>query len=160
MSGKSPITVLDSLNLGLHQAMQDDPKVLQMSLAATKLAQIETTVVGNGKALDNANAGIRVEGSIELDERSIKSQATHVGGRVEEMLITFEGEYVKAGQKIGTIYSTDILAASQELLTAAQFDKTIEGLNALRRTMLTLLLVASFCVVLDIGYCAEEKTRC
>jgi len=28
MSGKSPITVLDSLNLGLHQAMQDDPKVL------------------------------------------------------------------------------------------------------------------------------------
>ncbi|MEA3327380.1 MAG: transketolase C-terminal domain-containing protein [Chloroflexota bacterium] len=28
MSSKSPVTVLDSLNLGLHQAMEDDPRVI------------------------------------------------------------------------------------------------------------------------------------
>jgi len=28
MSSKSPVTVLDSLNLGLHQAMRDDPRVI------------------------------------------------------------------------------------------------------------------------------------
>jgi len=127
--GICPICEMDLIPLD-NGFTNDDPTVLQMSLEATKLAQIETSIVGGGKMMKgDAGNAILVDGTIELDERSIKSQTAHVGGRLESMLINFEGDYVKAGQRIATVYSTDLLAASQELLTAAKFEDKIEGIK-------------------------------
>lgn len=64
-----------------------------------------------------------------MDERSINAQAAHIGGRIESLQVNFEGEYVKAGQKIATIYSTGLLAASEELLTAVKFEDKVEGIK-------------------------------
>ena len=109
----------------------DDPTVLMMSEEATKLAQVETTIVGKRNAVNNGKTTeIKTEGTVEIDEQSIKAQSSHIGGRVEEVNVTFEGEYVKAGQKIATIYSTDLLAASQELITAAKFENKISGIKS------------------------------
>ncbi|MBT8221252.1 MAG: efflux RND transporter periplasmic adaptor subunit, partial [Bacteroidia bacterium] len=90
-----------------------------------------TTIVGvESKMTSNeGTASILVDGTIEMDQRSINSQTAHISGRLESMLINFEGDYVKAGQKIATVYSTELLAASQELITAAQFEDRVEGLK-------------------------------
>jgi len=128
--GICPICEMDLIPLD-NNFSNDDPAVLQMSLEATKLAQIQTTIVGGGSVSKSSTTSnnILVDGTIAMDERSIKSQTTHVGGRLESMLINFEGDYVKAGQKIASVYSTDLLAASQELLTAAKFDGRIDGIK-------------------------------
>ena len=83
----------------------------------------------NSSGNNQNSASIKVDGTIELDERTIKSQTAHLSGRIESMAVTFEGQYISKGQKIASIYSTELLAASQELLTAAQYNDKVEGLK-------------------------------
>jgi len=131
--GICPICEMDLIPLD-NSMSNDDPTILRMSEEAAKLAQIETFVVGESStsnSTDNVqnSASIRVDGTVELDERTIKSQTAHVAGRIEAMSVTFDGQYVTQGQKIASIYSTDLLAASQELLTSVQFDDRVDGLK-------------------------------
>lgn len=131
--GICPICEMDLIPLD-NSMDNDDPTILRMSKEAAKLAQIETFIVGgnsavNGPEVQQANPSIKVDGTIELDERTIKSQTAHLSGRIETMAVTFEGQYISKGQKIASIYSTELLAASQELLTAAQYDDKVEGLK-------------------------------
>lgn len=130
--GICPICEMDLIPLDTDMS-NDDPTILKMTNAAVKLAQIETTIIGGsaegGEDKGFTNQTIRVDGTVELDERSVNSQASHVSGRIESLLVNFEGDYVKAGQKIATIYSTELLAASQELITAAKFDDKVQGLK-------------------------------
>ncbi len=128
--GICPICEMDLIPLD-NSMGSDDPTILMMSEEATKLAQVETTVVGQSTNATNVTTTeIMVEGTIEMDEQSIKAQSSHVGGRVEEVNVTFEGEYIKVGQKIASIYSTEVLAASQELITAAKFENKVSGIKS------------------------------
>jgi Cu(I)/Ag(I) efflux system membrane fusion protein len=130
--GICPICEMDLIPLD-NSMGSDDPTVLQMSQEAVKLAQIETFIVGGSSSsnsdISNASSTIELDGTVELDERTVKSQTAHLSGRIESMAVTFEGQYVSAGQKIASIYSTELLAASQELLTAAQYNDRVEGLK-------------------------------
>ena len=127
--GICPICEMDLIPLD-NSMGNDDPTVLQMSNEAAKLAQVETFVVGkNSNAIARKSSIIKVDGSVELDERTVKSQTAHLAGRIESMAVTFEGQYVSKGQKIASIYSTELLAASQELITAAQYNDRVEGLK-------------------------------
>ncbi|MFT4567059.1 MAG: Cu(I)/Ag(I) efflux system membrane fusion protein [Saprospiraceae bacterium] len=126
--GICPICEMDLIPLD-NSLSNDDPAVLMMSEASAKLAQIETTVVGGGNNNADKSSSILVEGTVEIDERSINAQSAHIGGRIESLNVNFEGEYVKAGQKIATIYSTGLLAASEELLTAVKFEDKVEGIK-------------------------------
>ena len=128
--GICPICEMDLIPLDNTMA-NDDPTVLRMSKEAAKLAQVETYVIGgNSKTLaETDNHDIKVDGTVELDERTIKSQTAHLSGRIESMAVTFDGQYVSKGQQIATIYSTELLAASQELITAAQYNDRVEGLK-------------------------------
>ena len=131
--GICPICEMDLIPLD-NSLSNDDPTILKMSKEAAKLAQIETIVVGEKKQTiksgdKHSSPSIKVDGTIELDERTIKSQTAHLSGRIESMTVTFEGQYVTKGQLIASIYSTDLLAASQELLTATEYDDRVEGLK-------------------------------
>lgn len=131
--GICPICEMDLIPLD-NSMGNDDPTILRMSKESAKLAQIETFVVG-GNSIDqssksqNGSTSIRVDGTVQLDERTIKSQTAHLSGRIETMNVTFEGQYVSKGQKIASLFSTELLAASQELITAAQYNDTVEGLK-------------------------------
>ena len=132
--GICPICEMDLILLD-NSMDNDDPTILRMSKESAKLAQIETFIVGGENNTDknlenqNGNSSIKVDGTIKLDERTIKSQTAHLSGRIETMSVTFEGQYVTKGQKIATIFSTELLASSQELITAAQFSDRVEGLQ-------------------------------
>jgi len=128
-----PICEMDLIPLD-NSMGNDDPTLLRMTSEAVKLAQIETFIVGAGKSNESgfdedSNPFINADGTVKLDERTVKSQTAHLSGRIDEMTVTFAGQYVSAGQKIATLYSTDLMAASQELITASQYDDRVEGLK-------------------------------
>jgi len=135
--GICPICEMDLIPLD-NSISNDDPTILRMSKEAAKLAQIETFIVGGNPSTNQhinisnnqqIETSIKVDGTIELDERTVKSQTAHLTGRIETMAVTFEGQYVTRGQKIATVFSTELLAASQELLTAVQYNDRVEGLK-------------------------------
>ena len=119
--GLCPICEMDLVPL--QSASSDDPLVLQMTNEAVKLANIQTTIVGQaGAAVDKI---LRLSGKIQADERLASSQVAHVPGRIEKLYVTFTGEQVYAGQKLVDIYSPELITAQNELLEA----KKLQSLN-------------------------------
>lgn len=117
--GICPICEMDLIPL--DQNMSDDPLVLKMTEQAVALAQIATTEVGTGTATGDT---LELNGKIKADERRAASQVAHVPGRIEQLFVTFTGERVKAGQKLATIYSPELVTTQKELLEAMRFSGT------------------------------------
>src|SRR5690606_4939174 len=83
---------------------------------ALALADIQTTKVGEGLA-----EGVIVElrGKTVENEEANTVQVSYVSGRIEHLHVTFTGEQVSKGQLLATVYSPELYAAQQELITAA-----------------------------------------
>ena len=127
--GICPICEMDLIPLD-NSINNDDPTILQMSDEAVKLAQVQTFIVGGTNETGRIHTNtVEVEGTVEMDDRTLTAQSAHVGGRVESMEVTFEGQYISKGQKVATIYSTELLQASQELLTAQRLGNRVEGIE-------------------------------
>ncbi len=134
--GQCPICGMDLIPLAKGADHKDNPMAVKMSATAAKLANIQTIVVGK----ENAIKSIRLNGKVMPNERLVKTQPSHVDGRIEELLVNTTGEEVKAGQKLASIYSPELITAQQELLQAIQIkDKqpalyraSVEKLKALR----------------------------
>lgn len=99
---------------------ESDPLVLKMTNAAVQLANIQTTIIGEG----NATSALQLNGKIKADERHVHSQTTHVGGRIEKLFKNFEGEQVRIGEPIAAIYSPELVAAQEELLEAKKLESS------------------------------------
>ena len=125
--GDCPLCGMDLIPLETGNAT--DPAVLTMTEAAIALARVRTMVVGNMGADAGAVEGIErgVEQSIQLtgrlaaDERTAAVEVSEFGGRIERLFVSFAGEQVRAGQRIATVYSPDLVVAQEELLQAKQF---------------------------------------
>ena len=120
--GDCPICGMDLIPLD-ESASSNDPTVLEMTEAAVKLSNIQTTILGQtGKA----SKEFTLSGKIQADERTAASQVTHLPGRLEKVYVTYTGERVNKGQKVAEIYSPELIAAQQELLEALKY-KDING---------------------------------
>lgn len=60
---------------------------------------------------------IRLTGRIGYDEKNISTVNTKVDGWIEKLYVDYEGRYLKKGERVIDIYSPDLLAAQQELLS-------------------------------------------
>ncbi len=99
----------------LKENTSSDPLILEMTPEAVKLAQIETTtLVSEGKAQKT----LTLSGKIQEDERLAASQVAHIPGRIEQLYVSFKGEFVHKGQQIARIYSPELITAQQELIQA------------------------------------------
>ncbi|WP_077407161.1 efflux RND transporter periplasmic adaptor subunit [Cellulophaga omnivescoria] len=83
---------------------------------AMALANIETTVVGQSNA--DGNNGITLSGKIAINDDETAIQPAHFNGRIEKLYVTSLGEKVSRGQAVAKIYSPQLVAAQQELITA------------------------------------------
>ena len=109
--GKCPICGMDLIPLEAN-ASTTNPKALQMTEDATKLANIQTMRVGMG----DTQKELRLNGKVQIDERKLYAQSTHIPGRIEQLRINFTGETVNRGQTLAYVYSPDLLTAQEELL--------------------------------------------
>lgn len=84
---------------------------------ALALANIQTTVIGSATSREENT--INLSGKIAVNEEAIAVQASYFDGRIERLNVNYEGQEVRKGQLLASIYSPELVAAQQELLTAA-----------------------------------------
>lgn len=110
---------------------------IRMTENAMALANIETTVVGN--LMEGNNDGvISLSGKIAANEENNAIQASYFDGRLEKLNVSFEGQEVKRGQLLATIYSPNLVAAQQELITATSLKESQPALYKAVRNKLKL----------------------
>jgi Cu(I)/Ag(I) efflux system membrane fusion protein len=102
---------------------------------AMALANIQTSVVGNSTSKD---ATIKLSGKIAENEDANVVQASYFSGRIELLNISSTGEEVRKGQLLATIYSPELFAAQQELITASSLKESQPALYKAVRNKLKL----------------------
>ncbi|WP_420385495.1 efflux RND transporter periplasmic adaptor subunit [Roseivirga sp.] len=117
--GSCPLCGMDLIPLD-SEGQDDSPRVLKMSNAAMALADIQTAVVSSTAE----KSMLTLNGRIKADERLVQTQTTHFPGRIEELYKDFEGQYVRKGEKVASIYSPELVAAQNELLEALKLADT------------------------------------
>ena len=102
---------------------------------AIALANIQTTIVGESNVEGNA---IKLSGKIAENEKANAVQVSYFSGRIERLNVSFTGEKVSKGQLLATIYSPELYAAQQELITAASLKESQPTLYKAVRNKLKL----------------------
>ncbi len=95
---------------------------LRMTENAMALADIRTTRVGEGA--EGASGYLTLSGEIAEDQEAQTVQASYFDGRIETLNIQFEGQQIRKGQQLATLYAPGLVAAQQELLTAASLKES------------------------------------
>lgn len=122
--GDCPICGMDLISAS--QGSSDNEIGFQMTDEAIKLANIQTTIIGNADA--NEGATLKLNGKIQANETKSASLVTHIPGRIEKLYVSYTGEQVNIGQKIATIYSPELITAQKELLEAKKIQDISPGL--------------------------------
>ncbi len=119
-AGDCPICGMDLIpaESSADGLMADQFKLTENAMA---LANVQTSVVGNGNKSDNA---IKLSGKIVENEESNAVQVSYFSGRIERLNVSFTGEKIRKGQLLATIYSPELYAAQQELITAASLKES------------------------------------
>jgi len=117
--GDCPLCGMDLIPLETTDT-ELDPMAISMSTAALQLAQVQTMVVGNV----GTDKSIRLNGKVQVDERLLFSQSSHIPGRIEKLMLNFTGEFVSAGQVIAHVYSPELVTAQEELIEAGKIKES------------------------------------
>ena len=133
-SGDCPICGMDLIpaESGSDGLLADQFKLTENAIA---LANIQTTIVGNGNVDGNT---IKLSGKIAENEEANAVQVSYFSGRIELLNISFTGEEVRKGQLLATIYSPELYAAQQELITASSLKESQPALHKAVRNKLKL----------------------
>ena len=107
----------------------------KMTKNAMALANIRTTKVGLGSSGDKT---LKLSGTIEENEKAVATQASYFDGRIERLFVNYEGEEVRNGQQLATLYSPELVSAQQELITAASLKESQPELYKAVRNKLKL----------------------
>jgi len=130
--GDCPICGMDLIpaEAGADGLAADQFKLTENAMA---LANIQTSVVGNGSIESNST---KLSGKIRENEDANVVQASYFSGRIERLNISSVGEEVRQGQLLATIYSPELFSAQQELITAASLKESQPALyNAVRNKL-------------------------
>jgi Cu(I)/Ag(I) efflux system membrane fusion protein len=111
------------------------PGQFRMTKNAMALANVRTTIVGT--AADGGHS-LKLSGTIQENEKAVGTQAAYFGGRIEELFVNFEGEEVRSGQKLASLYAPELVSAQQELITASGLKATQPELYRAVRNKLKL----------------------
>lgn len=110
----------------------DQFKLIENAMA---LANIQTSVIGSGMV---ENTTVKLSGKIVENEEENVVQVSYFSGRIEKLHISSTGEKVRKGQLLATVYSPELVAAQQELLTAMSLKESQPALYKAVRNKLQL----------------------
>lgn len=135
--GKCPLCGMDLIPNDLSSS-SDNPAIFSMNEAAAQLANIRTSTV----EFTDPRKEILLQGKVEMDETRASSQSIHFSGRIEKLHVAFEGEHIKKGQKLASVYSPELISAQKELLEALKTQSTYPQLHEAARNKLRLWKVS------------------
>jgi len=108
---------------------------IKMTQNAMALANIQTSVVGSDLVSDE-DGFISLSGKITTNEENNAIQASYFDGRLERLYVNYEGQEIRRGQLLATIYAPTLVAAQQELITTASLKESQPALyNAVRNKL-------------------------
>lgn len=131
--GQCPLCGMDLIPLE-DDSEEDSPILTQMSEAAMRIAEVQTTIVEKTTPYKE----VYFPGKVKADERLIISQTAHIPGRIEKLYISFTGENVRKGQKLVSIYSPELITAQEELFEALKHSDSYPALLKSARKKLKL----------------------
>lgn len=116
--GDCPICGMDLIQQS--EMASSDPLNFEMTREAARLANIQTTIVG--ESTTESGTALQLSGKVQADERRASSQVAQVPGRIEKLYVSFTGEPVYKGQKLAELYAPDLITAQRELLEAVKLE--------------------------------------
>ena len=96
---------------------------IKMTKNAMSLANIQTSIVGSNMSSEKDGI-ISLSGKIATNEENNSVQASYFDGRIEQLNVNYKGQKVNNRQLLATIYSPNLVAAQQELITAASLKES------------------------------------
>ena len=132
--GSCPICGMDLIpaERGADGLTADQFKMTENALA---LANVQTSVVGTSY---KENGMVTLSGKVVENEESNTVQVSYFAGRIERLNVNSTGEPIRKGQLLATIYSPELFAAQQELLTASTLKESQPALYEAVRKKLKL----------------------
>jgi len=130
--GDCPICGMDLIpaESGADGLLANEFKLTENAMA---LANVQTSIIGAGETDGNT---IKLSGKVVENEEVNTVQASYFSGRIERLNVSVTGEDIRTGQLLATIYSPELYAAQQELLTAASIKESQPALyNAVRNKL-------------------------
>lgn len=97
--------------------------VVKLDAKARQLAGVQTAQA----AVRTLGKEIKTTGKIAMNESGRTYITSRVEGRVDELYVTAEGEYIAPGQAIASVYSPTYIAAQQEYLLALENVQKLKG---------------------------------
>ncbi|MDR2384831.1 MAG: efflux RND transporter periplasmic adaptor subunit [Tannerella sp.] len=136
-AGKCPLCAMELIAVKTSESPSAaaDPDAIALSDEAAALADVRTAVVRRSAPVKE----IHLYGTIKPNERLLRSLVAHVAGRIETLAVNYNGENVRKGQVVATVYSPDLLNAQQELFEAKKIEAAQPALLAAAREKLRLL---------------------
>lgn len=117
-----PASTVSSDTEGGDDAPPDDHVFL--TKRARALAQIRTTEV---LPLAESDASRRLLGRVEPAQTRVRTVTAWTNGRIDDLAVDSDGERVRRGQTIATMYSPEIYAAHRDLLAAKEQFERLSG---------------------------------
>jgi Cu(I)/Ag(I) efflux system membrane fusion protein len=136
--GQCPICGMDLIPLSDMEAASGDRVVL--SDRAATLARIQTVEV---ERIATPGVDLRLLGRVEVDESRIRNISAWIGGRIDKLHVRETGTVVRRGQTIATLYSPEVYAAHQDLLTAKRQVTKLRSASELARSSAEATLAAA-----------------
>jgi membrane fusion protein, copper/silver efflux system len=113
---------------------------IELSVRAATLARISTTEVVR---IATPELDLRLLGRVEIDESRVRNVSAWIGGRVDTLHVRETGTVVRRGQTIATLYSPEVYAAHQDLLTASKQVTKLRGGSELAQSSAVATLAAA-----------------
>lgn len=119
---QQPVAVVDHSKMaGMGNAVTGE--MVKLDAKGQQLAGVQTAQVLK-KALTKE---IKTTGKVALNDSSRAYITSRVEGRVEELYVTSEGQYISPGQAIASVYSPTYIAAQEEYLLALNSVQKLKG---------------------------------
>lgn len=111
--GKCPLCGMDLIPVS-SAGGSSNPFVHEMTPEAMALANIQTTKVKSVSATNE----LTLTGKVKVNEQQLSVVTAKFPGRIEKLFVNFEGQEVRKGEKLATLYSPELVTAQRELLEA------------------------------------------
>jgi Cu(I)/Ag(I) efflux system membrane fusion protein len=106
-----------------HAGHGGGAEVVKLDAKARQLAGVQTATVAKRPFTKD----IKTTGKIALNESNRAFITSRVEGRIDELYVTAEGQYISPGQAIAAVYSPTYISAQEEYLLALDSIQKLRG---------------------------------
>ena len=97
--------------------------IVTINGAVQQNMNVKTAVVEN----KDLSSQVITNGMLTVDEQNEYIVTTRVSGWIQKLYVNYTGQVVNKGEKLMDIYSPELVAAEQELLTALSYQSTVKN---------------------------------